>query len=68
MTPLRSGINLVENENTLVVQKYLGLVVEYLEKGKLHSSSGPRVYNKTKGMTLALNGQFSVFDALSERA
>jgi len=40
MTTPRRGINSVENENTLVVQKYLGLVVEYLKKGKLHSSSG----------------------------
>ncbi len=40
MTTPHRAINSVESKNTPLVQKYLGLVVEYLEKGKLHSSSG----------------------------
>jgi len=41
MTMPHRGIKLVESENTPVVQKYLGLIIEYLEKGKLHDKEGP---------------------------
>jgi len=41
MTMPCCGINLVENENTPLVQKYLGQGEEYLKKGKLHNEEGP---------------------------